>query len=319
MQHVSLSLQLKVIAMFKRIFITFLVSLSLSGACFAAVVAYTKVKVAGTVAHIVTVDLGNSDVKVTVALAKGGTGKQESFKSIVKRVKPAAAITGTFFDTKTLIPTGDIAIYGRVVNYGCIGAALCIDSNNKASVVSLKEGRKYGWIDYETVLCAGPRLVCNGKVAISLKREGFRSSLCTPARRTAVGITKTGKVLFVTINRKASLHDIARVLVSIGAKDALCLDGGSSAAFYSGGNFLAVPARRLTNLLVVYSEKEDYQNAKNELAPAEYFAQLLVNQTEPAIFATPNSPIAESVDLSKAVYQSPTSDGIPAEIRESRN
>ncbi len=305
--------------MLKRIFITFLVSLILSGSCFAAVVAYTKVKVAGTVAHVVTADLGNSCVKVTVALAKGGPGKQESFKSIVGRVKPAAAITGTFFDTKTLFPTGDIAMYGKVVYHGSIGAALCIDSNNKASVVSLKEGRKYGWIDYETVLCAGPRLIQNGKIAISLKKEGFRYSLCTPARRTAVGITKTGKVLFVAINRKASLHDIARVLVRMGAKDALCLDGGSSTAFYSGGNFLAVPARRMTNLLVVYSENKKYQNAKNELAPAAYFAQLSVNQPEPSMFVTLSLPFAEHNDLSKAVYQSPSPNNVLGEIRDSRD
>ncbi|MCL5104909.1 MAG: phosphodiester glycosidase family protein [Armatimonadetes bacterium] len=258
--------------MIKNLWITFLVGLMLPGACSASSIAYSRVKVGRTVAHVVTADLANREVRVSVALARGGAGSQETFKSIIGRARPAAAITGTFFDTRTLIPTGDIAVFGTIVHSGCIGAALCVDSNNVPAMVPLRAGRQCGWTGYETVLCAGPTLISQGRISISLKREGFRRSLCAPARRTAVGITKSGKLLIVAINRSASLHDLARLMLKLNAKDAVCLDGGSSTAFYYQGRYLATPGRRLTNCLVIYSSSSKYNSAKPAIAPARYFA-----------------------------------------------
>lgn len=277
--------------MFRRITALFVISLLvLVGACQASSVEYTRIKTGRLTSHVISIDLNNPETRVTVALAKGGAGRHEPFKAMVRRIKPAAAITGTFFDTKTLLPTGDIAVYGTLVHVGVIGSALCIDRDNKACIVSLKEGRRQGWMDYETVVCAGPRLVKNGSISINLKKEGFRSGLTAPTRRTAVGITGKGKILLLAINRKASLHDTARALLAAGAKDALCLDGGSSTGFYCNGSFLAVPQRLLTNLIVVYKGQEQYQAAKCDIAPAKYFAELNVNsfvKSRPPLLSLP--------------------------------
>lgn len=313
MQHSFMSLQIEVDAMFRRYLVTIITLLVLPAVCSAASITYSRVKVGRTIAHVVTADLGNRDVKVSVALAKGGTGHQESFKSMMRRTRPAAAITGTFFDTKTLIPTGDIAVYGTLVHKGCIGAALCIDSQNKAHIVGLREGRKTAWLEYETVLCAGPRLVTQGKVSIALKKEGFHNGLCAPARRTAVGITKSGKLVLVTINRNVSLHDIARALICAGAVDGLCLDGGSSTAFYNSGSYLAVPSRLLTNCLVIYSSNESYQTAKINLAPSRYFAQL---PGAPAVSKTPSLLTQLPLLTLKMITSEPAY--IPATIRAAR-
>jgi hypothetical protein len=110
-------------------------------------------------------------------------------------------------------------------------------------------------------------------VSISLAREGFRNSLTAPARRTAVGITHSGKLVIAAINRSASLHDIARLMVKVGARDALCLDGGSSTGFYHEGRYFAVPGRKLTNCLVIYSARDRYLAARNSLAPERCFAR----------------------------------------------
>lgn len=257
----------------RRLSLTLLLGLVLASVSWASSVEYAKVKIGKYSAHTVTVNLNDPEVRVTVALAKGGAGRSESFKSMIGRVRPVAAITGTFFDTKTLLPTGDIAMYGTLVHSGCIGSALCIDSNNKASIVPLRKGRENKWSGYETVLCAGPTLVSGGKVSIALKHEGFRGSLFAPARRTAVGITKGGKLLIVAINRETSLSTIAKAMVKLNALYALCLDGGSSTGFYHQGHFMAVPTRLLTNCLVVYSNSQTYQTAKAQLAPARLFAK----------------------------------------------
>jgi hypothetical protein len=267
-------------AMTKKLSFVLVLCLALTELSWASSVEYAKIKTGRYSAHTVTVNLNDPEVRVTVALARGGAGQSESFESIMNRVRPAAAITGTFFDTKTLLPTGDIAMFGTLVHSGCIGSALCIDLSNKASIVPLHEGRQNKWSGYETVLCAGPMLVSNGKVSIALKHEGFRGSLCAPARRTAVGITRSGKLLIVAINRQTSLSAIAKVMVKLNTVDALCLDGGSSTGFYYQGRFMAVPTRALTNCLAVYSKSQAYQAAKAELAPVKLFAKA---DTKPAL------------------------------------
>jgi hypothetical protein len=239
----------------------------------ASSVAYQRVAAAGTVAHVVTVNLADPDVRVSVALARGGAGRAEGFKSLISRTKPAAAITGTFFDTRTLIPTGDIALFGTLVHSGCIGSALCIDCNNKATIVPLRKGRQCKWNGYETVLCAGPTLISQGKVAIALKHEGFRRVAMHGKRRTAAGITQSGKLVMVCVNRGASLYQVAKLMLTLNVTHAVCLDGGSSTAFYHNGSYLAVPGRTLTNCLVVYKSESDYREAKNQLAPARLLAK----------------------------------------------
>lgn len=249
----------------------FLLGLFSSAAPCSPGIAYCKVKAGGAVFHTVTIDLANPNIKVSVALAKGGAGRSESFKSIVKRTHPITAITGTFFDTKTLMPTGDIALFGKIVHRGCIGSALCVDSNNKAAIVSLSNGRKTHWNGYETVLCAGPTLLSNSKIAIALKHEGFRRSLHSLSSRTAVGVTGAGKLLLVAVNRPVSLYSVAKLMLKMGVVDAVCLDGGSSTALFHSARYLAVPTRQLTNLLVVYDSAEEYETARSALAPAELF------------------------------------------------
>ncbi|MGI6296134.1 MAG: phosphodiester glycosidase family protein [Armatimonadota bacterium] len=239
----------------------------------ASSVVYEQISSGKVHGHLVTVNLADPQTRVSVAIAQGGLGKNESFKSMVSRTRPTAAITGTFFDTKSLLPTGDIAVYGKIIHSGCIGSALCIDSNNKASIVSLANGRKSAWEGYETVMCCGPALVTKGKSTVRLRQEGFGNSLYAPAARTAVGINGAGKLLLVAVSSKIRLHKMAELMVKCGAVDALTLDGGSSTGFYGGGSYRANPTRKLTNLLVVYSDSNDYNNAKTALVPASVLAK----------------------------------------------
>jgi exopolysaccharide biosynthesis protein len=239
--------------------------------CSARSIVYVQIKSAGTVAHAIYINMSDPQVRISVAIAKHGRGSSESFKSLVRRTRPTAAITGTFFDTKTLIPTGDISLFGTPIHQGCIGAALCIDGENRASIVPIRNGRKTHWDGFETVLCAGPRLLSQGKVCVALKQEGFRSSLHHPARRTAVGITHSGKIVFVAINRPVSLYTLAKAMAGMHVKDALCLDGGSSTGVYYAGRYIASPSRKLTNLLVAYSNGERYLAAKYQLVPLRLF------------------------------------------------
>jgi hypothetical protein len=234
----------------------------------ASPVVYQKLKVGHVWAHVVTVDLGSPEVKVTAGIARRGRGSSEKFSSIMNRTLPKAAITGTFFDTRSLLPIGDIAIDGQVVHSGYFRTALCISPDNKASVVSQKRGTKADWSPYDTVMCGGITLARNGKIALSPKSEGFKDrALFRSARRTAIGITRSGKLLLVGINRGIYLRDTAHVMLKLGAVDALALDGGTSTALYYSGRSIATPGRNLTNVLLVYDNMKKYELAKNQLAP----------------------------------------------------
>src|SRR4051794_16359810 len=70
---------------------------------------YTKVRMLGTPAHVVTVNLNDPEVRVSVAMARSSTGC-ETFRSVLRRTRPAAAITGTYFATDSFWPVGDIVV-----------------------------------------------------------------------------------------------------------------------------------------------------------------------------------------------------------------
>lgn len=296
----SITCSLEGSAMTNKLLIATLLISNIATTASASSVVYESVKKGHLAAHVVTVNLADPQTRVTVALARGGVGKSESFKSIVKRTRPAAAITGTFFDTRTLIPTGDIGVFGKIVHSGCIGSALCIDSRNKAAIVPMATGRKNGWVGYETVLCCGPALVSRGAMAVSLQREGFGNSLVAPATRTAVGITRAGKLLLVAVNRKTTLQKVAKLMLALGAVEALSLDGGSSTGFYANNGYAANPVRKLTNLLVVYSKSSDYAKAKVALVPASLLPKPVAKPAQSvltAFTAAMATPVSDAANL----------------------
>lgn len=89
------------------------------------------------------------------------------------------------------------------------------------------------WMDAQYILAAGPLLVKNGQVNISMPTSSQFAK--NPQPRTAVAIDSTGsRVFLVTIDGRqshskgASLNDLASYLISLGATSAINLDGGGS-------------------------------------------------------------------------------------------
>ncbi|MDN4492169.1 S-layer homology domain-containing protein [Ureibacillus aquaedulcis] len=90
------------------------------------------------------------------------------------------------------------------------------------------------WMDAEYILAAGPLLVKDSKVNISMSTSSEFARTLAP--RTAVAIDSTGtKVFLVTVDGRqsgysngTSLSDLASYLISQGASAAINLDGGGS-------------------------------------------------------------------------------------------
>ena len=95
-----------------------------------------------------------------------------------------------------------------------------------------------------------PRLVTSGKITIRLREESMGNDFSTTRHpRTAVGITKSGKVLLVTVDgrqkglsRGMSLPELANLLLKEGAVDAVNLDGGGSSAAVVRGMVVNSPS-----------------------------------------------------------------------------
>lgn len=243
----------------------------------ASSVVYSKHVILSAPVHVVYVDLNDRNVKVTIGISKLGRGSSESAASIIARTKPTAAITGTFFDTRTLLPTGDIVIGGIAAHKGCVGPSLCITPSNRAEIIPQKYIARRMSGNYETVIAGGPTLVNDGRSSLNPKAEGFRDpALFGSAHRTAVGITAANKLLMVSINVPVSMHKTAKIMVKLGAMQAMLFDGGSSTTLYAGGRFVSRPGRKLTNLLLVYESVADFEEVAGQLAPTLISADELI-------------------------------------------
>jgi hypothetical protein len=115
--------------------------------------------------------------------------------------------------------------------------------------------------DIQHALQGGPSLVRDGRVFVPYAWEGFRYSFYRMrTARSAVGITATGKILFVTVDGRSrqnsgmNLLELAGLMRDLGAHDAMNLDGGGSTTMVVGGKVVsALPRggeRRVASMLV---------------------------------------------------------------------
>ena len=89
-----------------------------------------------------------------------------------------------------------------------------------------------GIVNYPSLLAGGQVLVADG------------------AKGTRNGIGFGNGKLFLVSARNSSYLDLANIFKSLGATDALNLDGGGSTAIYDGG-YRAGPGRALPNAIIV--------------------------------------------------------------------
>lgn len=106
----------------------------------------------------------------------------------------------------------------------------------------VKEDLGAKWNQAAQIMGAGPRLVANGQVNVTAGEEEFPGDIrYGRAPRSAVAVLKNGNYLFGVVDgRQASSHgltltDWAKLLVKMGARDAINLDGGGSSELVVGG------------------------------------------------------------------------------------
>jgi len=96
-----------------------------------------------------------------------------------------------------------------------------------------------GIVNYPSLLAGGNLVLDEGSVPAALNSKGTRS-----------GIGFGNGKLFLVVARSASVKDLAGIFISLGATDAMNLDGGGSSALYDGG-YRAGPGRNIPNAIVI--------------------------------------------------------------------
>jgi hypothetical protein len=226
-------------------------------------VCYSRRAVAGADLHVIDVDLNDRRVVVSPEIAAGGVGRAEQFSSFVRRLRPAAAINGTFFSKRSLRPVADIVANGKLVHFGGIGTALAF-ARDGVDFIRLPKSRRVDWSEHRAALAGGPLLVWEGFAKPVPGGEGFGDPhvFARAAPRAAVGITRANHLLLVTTAKGCSLGRLAKALRAMGAIYAFNLDGGASAGMWHRGRTIAAPKRPLTNVLCVYVKPEAVSTAR---------------------------------------------------------
>lgn len=155
-------------------------------------------------------------------------------------------------DGLLLTGTGDAARFLRDV-------ALPL-SRAEVELTLTTAGRPLDLAQQALVVGGGPRLLRSGRVAVDAKAEGFAppqapaffgSFVAGRQPRTLAGVRADGKLLLVTVDGRRpgwstgmTLPEAARLMRSLGARDALNLDGGGSSAMTVRGEVVNRPSDR---------------------------------------------------------------------------
>ena len=164
-------------------------------------------------------------------------------------------------DGFVLAGTGDAA--GFLRRLAAPGAPVALDLGLRGAAAPLDAGGIVG---------GGPRLLVRGRVRVRAAAEGF-APLSAPgfygtfvaARqpRTLAGVGAGGRLILVTVDGRrpgwsagVTLAEAARLMRSLGARDALNLDGGGSSAMTVRGRVVSRPSdaggeRPVSDALVV--------------------------------------------------------------------
>lgn len=115
----------------------------------------------------------------------------------------------------------------------------------------------------EDIVGGVPLLIRDGKIDITWEKEGSNKAFVeTRHPRTAVAILKDGKFLMITVDGRSEisggigLQDLAEYLLSLGAVDAMNLDGGGSTTMFVDGKVVNRPSdkegeRKVSDALLV--------------------------------------------------------------------
>ena len=196
----------------------------------------------------VHVNLAHPRVSLELILPRRGIGRGgEALLQLAGRGDPVAVINGGYFHPQTYWPAGDLVVDGKQVANGRIRSAIAITPNKEASILTRSRIRPVVWKGYDTVIASGPHIVQKGQVVVEPRAEGYRdASIWQRAKRSAVGLVDDQYLILVSTSKAITLSELGKIMVRLGAREAIALDGGSSAGLVWRDRVLVRPGRAIS-------------------------------------------------------------------------
>jgi hypothetical protein len=238
-------------------------------------VRYAARVVSGVPVRVVTVDLRDPDVVVTLRFANdapvpnapGDTRGAEPFPSLVRKLRAAAVVNGTFFSKNAECRVmGNMVRNGQLVKFSPWergGTTFVLDAGNAPRLRTDEDEGDAPWESAWLALTAGPRLLRDGTSWCRPEDEGFRDPhVLGAAGRSALGFDALGATLtVVSFEAGVTLQREAAVMRALGCHQAMNLDGGASRALAVGGRVIVPAGRPLTNVLAFYDRRHPAPSA----------------------------------------------------------
>lgn len=215
----------------------------------------------GIPVQVVKVDLRWRNVLVTPVLPRAGTsfGSGATVSTLAARSGARAVVNGSYFHPGTYAPAGDIVMQGRLLTWGRIPSALAITPDNRAAIRQGGTGvlgrvLDSSWAGMETVIATGPQILRGGVVQNRYSSVFRDPAVFGQAARSAIGLSGPRDLLLVTTHAKLSAGQMGQVMRALGARDALLLDGGSSAGLAWNGTAVLNSVRRVSYGIGVFAD-----------------------------------------------------------------
>ncbi len=161
----------------------------------------------------------------------------------------------------TPLQPGDLALRLQGDDVKALDAALAV-----GAAVTLTPVLTPAWTDYPSAVGAGPRLLRNGNIEITVDAERIKPDIALgrPAR-TGLGLTADGVLVLAVVEGPgpygggATLQELAEMLKSRGVVDGMNLDGGGSTGLALNGTTVnALPGtwvRPVASGVMVFDER----------------------------------------------------------------
>ena len=128
------------------------------------------------------------------------------------------------------------------------------------SRVILSYGLSAPWNSMKLAIGGGPKLLHDGLLAIDYKEQFSKAIIERRAPRTAIGIDDVGNLILVVVDGRQTLSkgltmlELADLMHSIGARQAMNLDGGGSSTLFLDGKVVNKPSdgheRKVSNAIL---------------------------------------------------------------------
>ena len=138
------------------------------------------------------------------------------------------------------------------------------------SRVILSYGLSAPWNSMKLAIGGGPKLLEEGLLAVDYREKFSPQIIKQRAPRTAIGIDDFGNLILVVVDGRQALSkgltilEMADLMHSIGAKNAMNLDGGGSSTLFLDGKVVNKPSdgqeRKVSNAILFMPPSDDLQH-----------------------------------------------------------